>query len=75
VGNEENLRGRLGRCEMKMCAYAVSSFYETEPVDFGEAWFLNCASRGDGGPALELLRACVNRIANGEQKLVLKGPR
>src|SRR5258708_35871775 len=37
----------------------VSSFYETEPVDFLEqAWFLNCAVEGETDvPPLELLQA------------------
>src|SRR5256885_16850480 len=41
----------------------VSSFYETEPVDFLEqAWFLNCAVEGETEvPAPELLRAVRRR--------------
>ncbi len=56
----------------------VSSFYETEPVDFLEqAWFLNCAIEGETDvPALELLRALRGiELQMGSKKLVAKGPR
>jgi 2-amino-4-hydroxy-6-hydroxymethyldihydropteridine diphosphokinase len=56
----------------------VSSFYETEPVDFLEqAWFLNCAVEGvTESPALELLRALRGiEMGMGSKKLVAKGPR
>jgi 2-amino-4-hydroxy-6-hydroxymethyldihydropteridine diphosphokinase len=56
----------------------VSSFYETEPVDFLEqAWFLNCAVEGvTEAPALELLRALRGiELLMGSKKLVAKGPR
>jgi 2-amino-4-hydroxy-6-hydroxymethyldihydropteridine diphosphokinase len=56
----------------------VSSFYETEPVDFlDQAWFLNCAVEGETDvPALELLRALRGiELQMGSKKLVAKGPR
>src|ERR1700687_836476 len=56
----------------------VSSFYETEPVDFLEqAWFLNCAVAGETEvPALELLRALHGtELRMGSKKRVAKGPR
>src|SRR5260370_24784320 len=56
----------------------VSSFYETEPVDFLEqAWFLNCAVEGETDlPPLELLRALRGiELRMGSEKLVAKGPR
>ena len=56
----------------------VSSFFETEPVDFLEqAWFLNCAVEGDTDvPAMELLRALRGiELRMGSKKLVAKGPR
>jgi 2-amino-4-hydroxy-6-hydroxymethyldihydropteridine diphosphokinase len=59
-------------------ATRVSSFYETEPVDFLEqAWFLNCAVEGQTGvPAMKLLRALrVIELRMGSKKLVAKGPR
>ena len=56
----------------------VSSFYETEPVDFVEqAWFLNCVVEGETETsAEELLRALREIEAQmGSRKLVAKGPR
>ena len=56
----------------------VSSFYETEPVDFlKQAWFLNCAVEGETDvPALELLGALRGiELRMGGRKLVAKGPR
>jgi 2-amino-4-hydroxy-6-hydroxymethyldihydropteridine diphosphokinase len=56
----------------------VSSFYETEPVDFLEqAWFLNCAVEGvTESPAPELLRALRGiEMGMGSRKLLAKGPR
>jgi 2-amino-4-hydroxy-6-hydroxymethyldihydropteridine diphosphokinase len=56
----------------------VSSFYETEPVDFLEqAWFLNCAVEGETDvPPLELLRALRGiELRMGSKKPVAKGPR
>ena len=56
----------------------VSSFFETEPVDFPEqAWFLNCAVEGKTEvPALDLLRALRGiELRMGSKKLVAKGPR
>jgi len=56
----------------------VSSFYETEPVDFLEqAWFLNCAVEGKTEvPAQDLLRALGEiELRMGSKKLVAKGPR
>jgi 2-amino-4-hydroxy-6-hydroxymethyldihydropteridine diphosphokinase len=56
----------------------VSSFYETEPVDFLEqAWFLNCALEGitqvSGPDLMRALRGIELRM--GSKKLVAKGPR
>ncbi len=56
----------------------VSSFYETEPVDFlAQAWFLNCAVEGETDvPPLELLQALRGiELRMGSKKLVAKGPR
>ena len=56
----------------------VSSFYETEPMDFLEqAWFLNCAVEGETDfPPLELLQALRGiEVRMGSKKLVAKGPR
>ena len=45
VGNrEQNLRSAIGQLSRLGKVIAVSSFYETEPVEFTEQpWFLNCA--------------------------------
>jgi 2-amino-4-hydroxy-6-hydroxymethyldihydropteridine diphosphokinase len=56
----------------------ISSFYETEPVDYLEqAWFLNCVVKADTElPALALLRALRGIESKmGSKKLIAKGPR
>ena len=80
VGDREgNLRAAivaLGDASVRVTR--VSSFYETEPVDFLEqAWFLNCAVEGKTEvSARELLRALRGiELRMGSKKLVAKGPR
>src|SRR6266567_17285 len=80
VGDREgNLRAAivaLGDASVRVTR--VSSFYETEPVDFLEqAWFLNCAVEGTTEvSARELLRALRGiELRMGSKKLVAKGPR
>lgn len=56
----------------------VSSFYETEPVDYlKQDWFLNCVVEGEtdlpAGALLPQLRAIETRM--GSKKLIAKGPR
>ena len=56
----------------------VSSFYETQPVDYlDQAWFLNCVLEGETPlAALELLRALRGiEVRMGSKKLIAKGPR
>jgi 2-amino-4-hydroxy-6-hydroxymethyldihydropteridine diphosphokinase len=56
----------------------VSSFYETEPVDYlDQAWFLNCVVQAETElPPLELLRGLRGIEARmGSKKLIAKGPR
>jgi 2-amino-4-hydroxy-6-hydroxymethyldihydropteridine diphosphokinase len=56
----------------------VSSFYETEPVDYlNQDWFVNCAVQAETELApLELLHALRDiETRMGSQKLVAKGPR
>ncbi len=76
---EENLRAAIRALrDAGVHVTRVSSFYETEPVDFLEqAWFLNCAVEGETEvPALELLRALRGiELRMGSKKLVAKGPR
>jgi 2-amino-4-hydroxy-6-hydroxymethyldihydropteridine diphosphokinase len=66
---------RLGRAGMVV---AVSSFYETEPVEFtAQAWFLNCVVllETDMMPA-ELLAAVLEvERAMGRRRAQNKGPR
>jgi len=80
VGDQEaNLRTAIAALEdAGVRVTRVSSFYETEPVDFLEqAWFLNCAVEGETDvPALELIRALRGiELRMGSKKLVVKGPR
>jgi len=76
---KENLRAAIRALrDAGVRVTRVSSFYETEPVDFLEqAWFLNCAVEGETEvPALELLRALRGiELGTGSKKLVAKGPR
>jgi len=76
---KENLRAAIRALrDADVRVTRVSSFYETEPVDFLEqAWFLNCAVEGETEvPALELLRALRGiELRTGSKKLVVKGPR
>lgn len=56
----------------------VSSFYETEPVDYlDQAWFLNAVLRGEtdlrAGELLRALRAL--ELQMGSKKAFAKGPR
>jgi 2-amino-4-hydroxy-6-hydroxymethyldihydropteridine diphosphokinase len=80
LGNREaNLRAAieaLPPAEVKVTK--VSSFYETEPVDYlDQAWFLNCVVEGETKvPALDLLRS-LREIEKrmGSNKEFAKGPR
>jgi 2-amino-4-hydroxy-6-hydroxymethyldihydropteridine diphosphokinase len=76
---KENLRAAIAAlADAGVRVTRMSSFYETEPVDFLEqAWFLNCALGGETDvPALELLRALRGiELRMGSKKLVAKGPR
>ena len=56
----------------------VSSFYETEPVDYlQQDWFLNCVVAGEtklaAGALLSKLRDIETRM--GSKKIIAKGPR
>src|SRR3989442_15974114 len=80
VGDREaNLRAAIAALgDASVRVTQVSSFYETEPVDFLEqAWFLNCAVEGKTEvPALVLLRALrVIEFRMGSKKRAAKGPR
>jgi 2-amino-4-hydroxy-6-hydroxymethyldihydropteridine diphosphokinase len=56
----------------------VSSFYETEPVDYLEqAWFLNCVLEGETELQPGKLLRALQEIESGmgSRKLIAKGPR
>ena len=80
VGEREvNLRNAIAALRGAGVRVAkVSSFYETEPVDFLEqAWFLNCAVEGETDVSAEALLRALRGIETrmGSKKLVTKGPR
>ena len=57
---------------------AVSSFYDTEPVEFTrQAWFLNCAVKLETDKLPKQLLAALLRIERdmGRKRVVSKGPR
>src|SRR5712671_8235485 len=76
---EKNLRVAIDELPHAGVAIAkVSSFYETEPVDFlDQPWFLNCVVEAethfDPFMLLRALREIETRM--GSKKLVAKGPR
>lgn len=75
----ENLRGAIAALPLAgVEVVRVSSFYETEPVDFlAQPWFLNCVLQAQTDlPPLPLLRA-LQAIEGqmGSKKQFAKGPR
>ncbi len=76
---EKNLRMAIDELPHAGVAIAkVSSFYETEPVDFlDQPWFLNCVVEAethfDPFMLLRALREIETKM--GSKKLVAKGPR
>jgi 2-amino-4-hydroxy-6-hydroxymethyldihydropteridine diphosphokinase len=79
VGDRANhLREAITRLETEGRIVSVSSFYETEPVDFADqAWFLNCAVALETDKTPEQLMATILRIEleMGRQRVQNKGPR
>jgi 2-amino-4-hydroxy-6-hydroxymethyldihydropteridine diphosphokinase len=79
LGNrEQNLGEAIRRASILGRVVAVSSVYETEPLEFtDQPWFLNCviALETTAGPAQ--LMAELLRVENGmgRQRVVKKGPR
>ena len=79
LGNrEQNLHEAIRRASILGRVVAVSSVYETEPVEFtDQPWFLNCviALETTAGPAQ--LMAELLRVENvmGRQRVAKKGPR
>lgn len=79
LGNrEQNLREAIRRLGEAGTVVAVSSFYETEPVEFtDQAWFVNCAvALETKAEPLSLIRVLL-RIEQemGRKRVQKKGPR
>jgi 2-amino-4-hydroxy-6-hydroxymethyldihydropteridine diphosphokinase len=79
VGDREgHLREAIQRLEIAGSVVAVSSLYETEPVDFiDQAWFLNCAVALETAQTPERLLAVLLEIEQqmGRRRTQRKGPR
>jgi 2-amino-4-hydroxy-6-hydroxymethyldihydropteridine diphosphokinase len=75
----KNLRAAINELpHVGVAVKKVSSFYETEPVDFHEQpWFLNCVVEAETHfDAMTLLRALREiETKMGSKKLFAKGPR
>lgn len=73
-----NLEMAIQRLDVLGKVVAVSSFYETEPVEFtAQPWFLNCAVKLDTEKMPRQLMAGILEIeqAMGRQRKQQKGPR
>jgi 2-amino-4-hydroxy-6-hydroxymethyldihydropteridine diphosphokinase len=79
VGNREAcLRDALIRLSATGCVVAVSSFYETEPVEFtSQPWFLNCAVALETDLTPQQLMSALLSIEEemGRRRIQKKGPR
>lgn len=75
---EKHLRDAINRLNVLGRVLSISSFYETEPVDFArQAWFLNCAAAIETNKTpQELITALLNiEQKMGRQRTQKKGPR
>jgi 2-amino-4-hydroxy-6-hydroxymethyldihydropteridine diphosphokinase len=79
IGDREaHLRDAIARLAAEGRVVAVSSFYETEPVEVtDQSWFLNCAVALETTDTPEQLMAALLRIERemGRQRVQRKGPR
>ena len=79
IGDREaHLRDAIARLAAEGRVVAVSSFYETEPVEVtDQAWFLNCAVALETTDTPEQLMAALLKIERdmGRQRVQRKGPR
>ncbi len=79
VGERESLlQSAVGRLATTGRVAAVSSFYETEPVEFTEQpWFLNCAVALETNQTPQELMTSILRIEQemGRRRAENKGPR
>lgn len=75
---EQNLHEAIRRASTLGRVVAVSSFYETEPVEFtDQPWFLNCVIALETLAAPGQLMSELLRIEHemGRQRILKKGPR
>jgi 2-amino-4-hydroxy-6-hydroxymethyldihydropteridine diphosphokinase len=73
-----HLNGAIRRMDTLVKVMAVSSFYETEPVELTvQPWFLNCAVELDTEKMPKQLLAAILDIEKemGRQRIQKKGPR
>jgi 2-amino-4-hydroxy-6-hydroxymethyldihydropteridine diphosphokinase len=79
IGDREaHLHDAIARLQAEGRVVSVSSFYETEPVEFtNQGWFLNCAVALKTTGTPERAMAAILRIEHemGRQRLQKKGPR
>lgn len=75
---ETHIRDAIARLESFGMVVSVSSFYETEPVEFtDQKWFLNCAVELVTSETPEQVMAAILQIESemGRKRLQKKGPR
>jgi 2-amino-4-hydroxy-6-hydroxymethyldihydropteridine diphosphokinase len=75
---EARLRDAIARLQTLGRVVSVSSFYETEPVEFtDQGWFLNCAVALETTETPEQVMEAILQIEHemGRQRLKKKGPR
>jgi len=75
---EDHLRDALTRLQAQGRIVSVSSFYETEPVEFtDQVWFLNCAVALEATKTPESLMEALLYVEQrmGRQRIQRKGPR
>ena len=75
---EENLRDAIARLQKESRVVAVSSVYETEPVEFtNQPWFLNCVVAVETPLAPEKFVDNILEIERkmGRERIQKKGPR
>jgi 2-amino-4-hydroxy-6-hydroxymethyldihydropteridine diphosphokinase len=79
IGDREaRLRDAIARLQTLGRVVSVSSFYETEPVEFtDQGWFLNCAVALETTETPEQVMEAILQIEHemGRQRLQKKGPR
>jgi 2-amino-4-hydroxy-6-hydroxymethyldihydropteridine diphosphokinase len=75
---EAHLHAAIARLQSEVRVVSVSSFYETEPVEFtDQAWFLNCALTLETTRTPQQLMSDILTIEQemGRQRIQKKGPR